>query len=139
MKKPDLTDRLMGKVVSFERRRISWWKRRFVFFILVCGFFITAGLLLFILQLWSQQSFDGLVIFWEDPEVFQLFWQDTVMVFWEELPKDLLLLLILSLSVMVIFWLWTRKVRQIVSRRSRELATYLQNRQNMAAPDKEEI
>ncbi len=121
-KRLDVTKSVMEKVTRYERERSNGWVLRFR--ILMGGFL---GFMVLVLwRIWQQlqesNSLDLLGLFWEDAEIVQEFWRDTVSIFIQELPQGTLFMAgLVLLSILGVFWL-TRKKRKIVYRRLTELA-----------------
>lgn len=121
MKSIDMTKPVMEKVMRFEKRRSLWWLGRFFLILLVLS---AAGLwLLWVVatQIAQRQTMELLTLFTQDREIIAEFWQDTLTVFWEELPQGKLIIIFLILAVIVLFILLTRRHRMIVWKRIRQI------------------
>jgi hypothetical protein len=122
MKRVDITKSVMDGVTQYEKDRSIRWVVRF--WIIVA---ILVSLILWVLwyagwQLQERGTWDLLALIWEDTEIIQEFWQDTVMIFFEELPIGSLYIAGgVLLGLIWIIWK-TRKKRQITKRRLHELA-----------------
>ncbi len=81
----------MEKIVRFEQRRTHVWMR--LFRVSVGFLFMLSGV--FLWQVWlrlsDRQTLDLLTLLREDREIIQEFWQDSALVFIEELPQGTLL------------------------------------------------
>ncbi|MBI2404802.1 hypothetical protein HYV22_01325 [Candidatus Gottesmanbacteria bacterium] len=122
MKNIDITGPVMDNIVRFEKRRSLLWFLRFV--VIVFTLFFLAVLLLWIAfgQIMERQTLELLTLFKEDREIIAQFWQDTLMIFWEELPQRKLVISVGILAGIIIFSLLTRKQRMIVWKRIRQIA-----------------
>lgn len=87
----DISLPVMKKIAVYETGRISRYSRRF-FFVLGVVFLVAIGAIgILYAELSTMQAFDGFALFFEDKSVISEFWQDTVSVFWEQVPP---------------FWFW---------------------------------
>lgn len=87
---PDVSNRVMKKVVDFERRHVV---RFTVLFSIISFLLVVASILVFsevVVELNNRGSWDLLTLFGEEPEIVQEFWKDTLFTFWEEIPQGLL-------------------------------------------------
>jgi len=120
----------MKKVVTFEKKRVIIWILRAI--VLVFGF----GLIgLIVLGFVSQElartgSFELLTLFGEDKEVIAEFWQETVLTFWEELPKREVFILIFSLIITIIIIILAKKRWPIIKRKINGLEKYKKSLNN---------
>lgn len=87
---PDLVQKSMTKIVSFEKKRSLFWLAKFLSIIacllallLVCFWFLTKDLL-------EKGTLDLLTLFQQDPEIIIDYWKDTLETFFTEIPPDLL-------------------------------------------------
>jgi uncharacterized membrane protein (DUF485 family) len=130
MKNSKLTQKIMKKVVTFEKKRVIIWILRAI--VLVFGF----GLIgLIVLGFVSQElartgSFELLTLFGEDKEVIAEFWQETVLTFWEELPKREVFILIFSLIITIIIIILAKKRWPIIKRKINGLEKYKKSLNN---------
>ncbi len=130
MKKIDVTKSVMNQVVGFEKRRSFWWIGKFLFILFVLGalgiwvFWIAAT------EILQRQTLELLTLFTQDREIIAQFWQDTIMVFFEELPQRKLAVSFLALLGVVLFVLLTRKKFMIVWKKIQQLAKYGRNTEN---------
>lgn len=114
----------MEKVVRFEQQRTHAWMR--LFRVSVGLLFALSGLFLYQvwLQLSERQTLDLLTLVQEDREIIQEFWQDSALVFFEELPQEALLLAgIFLLAIGIILWV-TRRKRKVIGKKLNELAMH---------------
>ena len=120
----------MNQVVGFEKRRSFWWIGKFLFILFVLGalgiwvFWIAAT------EILQRQTLELLTLFTQDREIIAQFWQDTIMVFFEELPQRKLAVSFLALLGVVLFVLLTRKKFMIVWKKIQQLAKYGRNTEN---------
>lgn len=90
MKHVDVSNRVMQRVVDFERRHVVRFK---VLFFIISLFLVVVSILVFsevVVELNNRGSWDLLTLFGEEPEIVQEFWKDTLFTFWEEIPQGLL-------------------------------------------------
>ncbi|MEK7129419.1 MAG: hypothetical protein AAB803_00215 [Patescibacteria group bacterium] len=122
MKTMDLTKPVMERVVRLERQRTKRWIRVFS---------ATVGILLFIVlvflaQAWirlsERHTWDLFTLLLEDKEIILEFWQDTAMVFFEELPQKTLLTAGAVATGIGMLFIFTVRKRAIIRRKMRELA-----------------
>lgn len=124
MKKVDLTGKVMGKVVGFEKRHVKWWLGKFILVISVlCASFIFSAAV-FQKEVLQRRILDLLSLFTEDKEIIGQFWQDTLGVVWEEIPHELLFLLGLIFLIFVIFIFVSRKRLKIIRKKMSQLEKY---------------
>ncbi len=113
----DLTQPVMEKIVRFEKRRSKIWLIRFTAIVAVL---LLVGAVLAVRaaqRIWERQSLELLTLFAEDREIIAQYWQDTLGIFWEELPQRSLTLLALALILLLLIIFFTRKKRQVVKKR----------------------
>ena len=122
MKTMDLTKPVMERVVRLERQRTKRWIRVFS---------ATVGILLFIVLVFLAQAWirlserhtrDLFTLLLEDKEIILEFWQDTAMVFFEELPQKTLLTAGAVATGIGMLFIFTVRKRAIIRRKMRELA-----------------
>jgi hypothetical protein len=115
--KIDVSNKVMQDVVGFETKQIKRWKGAFyiVLSLLVIISLFTLYFIYHILKL--QGTFDLLELFSEDKEIIAEFWQDTIMVFWEELPYKAVLLVFISILFIIGLIVGTRRRRKILKRK----------------------
>ena len=103
MKENKITENVMKKVVSFEKRRIVIWIIRIFLCLLVVlliafiSFWFTAR------EIVEAKTYELLSLFGQDKEIIQEFWQDTLSTFFQELPIRGVVIFLLSLSLAVLF------------------------------------
>ncbi len=124
MKKLDVRKPVMDKVTGFERRRSGWWLGRFFLVIFILGS-VLISLFWFLTQtLADRQAWELLTLFIQDPEVIADYWQDTLWIFWEEMPhRPIIIAGVLIISI-ILFILATRRKRKIMQKRMGQLAKY---------------
>lgn len=120
----DVTREVMETVVSKEKTNVRRWR---IVFWLVVGLLFLIGLLLG-WQIWqvvqNRGSLDLLTLFGEDREIIGEFWQDNLVIFWEELPHWLLLITAVVLSLIVAVWAATKKTRQVNKKKSETFSKF---------------
>jgi len=122
MNQKEMTKSVMEKVVNYEKKRSTEWIWKFR---AILGIALLLLALLFwriIRQVIEGGSLDLLEIFLEDAEIIREFWQENVIVFFEELPQGAVVLLIALVVFSISFIVLTRKTRKIVRRRLSELS-----------------
>ncbi len=124
MKPIDMKKPVMEKVVRFEKKRSFWWLGKFFFILLVLFFAGVWILRVAATQIAERQTLDLLTLFTQDREIVAEFWQDTLMVFWEELPQNKLIIAGVILLVIVAFVLLTRTRRMIVWKRIQQIKNF---------------
>lgn len=98
-----LTNKIMQKVVRFETRRTFGWLVKVI--IIICFLFMVLYTVIgiIILSFRKTQSLELLSLFKENLEVVAEFWQETLAVFWLELPQkevgEAVVLLVLLVGV----------------------------------------
>ena len=125
MKSVDVTKPVMEKVVRFEKRRSFWWIGRFFIILLVL---CSAGLWLSWIaaeQIAERQTLELLTLFTQDREIISEFWQDTLTIFWEELPQGKLIIIGVLLLLIIMLILLTKKRRMIVWKRIQQIKKYI--------------
>jgi MFS-type transporter involved in bile tolerance (Atg22 family) len=124
MKTVDVSDRVMKKVIGFEKRRTAIWLRSFA--IIVTGF-IAACITVFLLvvrDLLEKRAFDLFELFTQEREIIAEFWQEVLKTFWEELPQGMVFAILLIIIALVIFIFITRRKRKIIQKKLRQLEKY---------------
>ncbi|MBI5619603.1 hypothetical protein HY950_01460 [Candidatus Gottesmanbacteria bacterium] len=122
MKTIDLTKPVMEQVVRLERKRTRRWIR--IFSVTVAILLIVAALFLVraALRLSERHTWDLFALLMEDKEIISEFWQDTAMIFFEELPKSSLLIAGAVAVAIALLFVFTAKKRTVVRRKMQELA-----------------
>ena len=124
MKKVDLTKEVMGKVVGFEKSQIKWWLGRF-FVILTVLLGVLGFCILIFQQLLTDLRISELVSLWnEDTEIVSEFWQDTIGIIWEEIPHEIIYLVIFILLILIIYIVKSRQKMKIISKKLKYLEKY---------------
>lgn len=124
MKQIDLTSVVMSKVARYERGRIQSFATRFAVLLLVVSGIIMFCLGIIVWQLIEMQAFDLLTLFHEDRQIIAEFWQDTLVVFWEQVPPLWFWGEVLSLVGFGGMLLLTRKRRVINKKKLSQLENY---------------
>ncbi len=130
MKNTDVTKSVMDNVISYESHRTRIWLGVFL-----TALFVAIGLILALIRyiygtLLDRHTLDVLEIVFQDSEIISEFWQDALVVVWEEFPK---FSLYIGFGLMVLFgvmWIRTKKKRKIMARRIEELAKRQKRRNN---------
>lgn len=125
--KNDVTRSVMRQVLQFEEKRTKGWLLIFSALVLLIASCIALGLVRTYFILAEQHTWDVLELFGQDREIIAEFWQDTLIIFWTEIPKVTLFFSIGLLLVLILVWIITRRQRQIVRRRLTEFAKRRKN------------
>ena len=102
-----LEDRILKKVYVFETKRTLIESIvKIIFYVFLAGFVILAGQAIYEI-LMEEGAFDVFQIVGEDIEIIRMFAGDALYTFYQELPKELLLLffagvIILSVSMVIV-------------------------------------
>lgn len=106
MKKIDVSHDVMKHISQYERVGISRFLAFFIGGIAILCVSSVIGFVLIINDLLSKQAFDLFELFTQDPEIIQDFWREVLMIFWDEIPQNLLsvvaLLVILTICICII-------------------------------------
>lgn len=124
MKEDKLTEKIMQKVASFEKRRtISW--------VTIFGTALGVAALafgIFSAFVWENlnksQALSLLTLFREDREVIAEFWQDTLATFWEELPLKETIVVAISLMAAIVLLVVISKRLPVIKKRLKGLEKY---------------
>lgn len=99
----------MKKVVGYEKRRVVSWILTilvgFIVFLVIAAisFWYTAVIL------GQTKSLELLTLFREDWEVIREFWRETIIIFFQELPTDSLLILVISIIFLLVIIIYSLK------------------------------
>ncbi len=124
MKPIDVTKTVMNQVVRFEKRRSFWWLAKFFFVLLVL---MSAGIWLLEIaftQIAERHTLELLTLFTQDREIIAQFWQDTLLIMWEELPQRKLIIAGVMIVGIIMIILLTRPQRMILWKRLRQILQY---------------
>ena len=125
MKKIDVTQTVMKNIAVMEKRRITSYRRKLLI-VFSCLALLFVGVITVTFKILSdQQTFDLLTVFSEDREIIAEFWQDTVMSMFQELPLPELAFGGIVLCTVFVIVAVTRRKRDIVSRKEKELKRYM--------------
>lgn len=138
MKTIDVSKRVMEKVVAYEKVRTRRWILRFILVLFVLTVFELSALALVAQDVAQKQSLELLTLFTQDREIIAEFWQDTLTVFWEELPQQAVVLAAVLLAGMFVIVVVTRGRRRVIRARLSKLANYGKNRDNISGSKKED-
>ncbi len=124
MKNIDVAAPVMRRIVSWERRRISLWVGRFLLGIslLIGGLFIV--LWLGTQEVLRRQTLELLAIFWEDPQIIEEFWQDTLNIVIVELPWEMIAWGVLLIGSIGAYFVITAKARRSIQKKKTQLTRY---------------
>lgn len=124
MKKVDLTRKVMNRVVGFEKKGIGFWLFRFFLVLTVLVEIVFLSLWFFAKNILESKTYELFSLLTEDREIIEQFWQDTLMIIWEEMPKHLLFIFILSTILIVLILFILRKKIKVIRKKVRLLAKY---------------
>jgi hypothetical protein len=125
MKEINLTQPVMQRVAGYEKRQVSKWQLRFRLELAILGLSLLLLIYLTVRQLMIDHTFDLLTVFTEDREVLSMFWQDTVITFWNELPQlDIIIGLVVLLVIVGLIFI-TSRMRNINHKKLELLKKYL--------------
>lgn len=124
MKQTDIPKSVMSRVVQYEKKRIALFWRNFltILCMLVIVFFLSIAIIGW--QLFQMQAFDMLMLFYEDSQIIAEYWQDTLLVFWEQIPPFWLWGAILCLVSLGVILFMTRKRRSVNTKKSSQLRRF---------------
>ncbi len=122
MKRLDVTKSVMEKVARFEERRTRRWILIFVVILLLILGLISVTILRTYDILSERHTLDLLEILYEDREIIAEFWQDTLLIAYQELPQQTVGIGLGLVAIFIAFWVMTRRRRAIMRRRLAELA-----------------
>lgn len=88
MKQTDLAPAIMSKVARYERDRIHRFRQYLRAILVIAGGIMAVSLGVVVWQLYHMQAFDLLTLVQEDRRIIDEFWQDTLLVFWEQVPPE---------------------------------------------------
>mgnify|MGYP001026415067 CR=1 FL=1 len=124
----NLENKILKKIYFWEAKHLTFdlFLKFFLFLSSFLFFLILGEILLEILK--EQKSFDLLNFYQEDFEVIKKYFFENVFVFWLEIPKFLLLLLFLTLSVFLTIILLVIKNFKIYKNKINNLFTWFLKR-----------
>ena len=109
MKESELTNKIMKKVVGYEKRRVIGWILAVILGLVI--FIITGAVSLWYAAtiLGETKSLELLTLFREDWEVVREFWRETIITFFQELPTDSLIILVVSIIFLLVIIIYSLK------------------------------
>ena len=125
MKNIDVTQSVMKNIAAIERKRIVSYRRKLLIVFSCLALLFVGAITVAFKILSDQQTLDLLTVFSEDREIIAEFWQDTVMSIFQELPLQEFAFGGIVLCTVFIVVVVTRKRRDIVSRKEKELKRYM--------------
>lgn len=117
MKQIDVTSNVMQKVKSFERSEISRFFRFFIGVLTIFMMMIVVGFYMIVTDLMSKRAFDVFELFTQDPEIIGDFWRDTLIIFWDEIPMQILVAVTLLMAIVAVIIFITRKKRSQIKKK----------------------
>lgn len=127
MKKVDLTQKILKKVVSFEKRRIWYWVVQkvilFILFVVLSSFFF--WIILIVLK--QTQTLGLLGILWEDREVIQLHGREVAETILNEVPIEFFVAILVSVALAIFVIITVVKDLGKISKRLGSIKRYLKN------------
>lgn len=128
MKKTDLTEPVMQKIVNFEKKRTRHWLLIFFGIIFILLLTVLATTSITIKQMIDFQTFDMLTLFNENREIISDFWQETLATVWAEMPEQVVATAFLAVLLIIFIVVVTRSRRKIIKKRIAELEKYRKNK-----------
>ena len=125
--KSDISKRVMGKVVTFEEKRLSfflWNYRSILMIIFISAVAIGIGLYW---ELVTRKAFDLLSLFAEDREIIAEYWADTLTMFYEEIPREYIVSLGICFALVFIVIFFTKPIRIKLQRILVDIAKFKRN------------
>lgn len=137
MKEVDVAKPVMEKVVAYEKARTRHWVLRFVIIVGILTIFVAAALGMAAVDVAQKQSLELLTLFAQEPEIIAEFWQDTLSVFWQELPQQTIFLALILTGGIIGIFLVTKMKRGVIRTKLSALAKYEKTRHNIHNRKKE--
>ena len=127
MEDKKLTQKIMQKVASFEKRRTFRWVAIFgsALVVMALAFGVFSAFVWESLN--ESQALSLLTLFQEDREVIAEFWQDTLATFWEELPLRAVIIVVISLILLIVLFIVISRKLPVIKRRLKGLEKYQKN------------
>ncbi|MGB9883011.1 MAG: hypothetical protein ACPLRN_00640 [Microgenomates group bacterium] len=127
MKKNNLKEKILKKVYFWELKRTTIDLFLKIIILLISGLFLFVFSEIFFEILNKQKSFDLFNFYGEDFEVIKRYFLDNIFVFWIEMPKYLLLLILFSLLIFFYLGLTLLKNRCILKNKIRSFLKIFKN------------
>lgn len=120
----DITEKVMERVMRFEKRRVVFWLWLFGV-VTVVTLLVLAGVgYLTLREISMRESWELLTLFAEDREIITEYWRDVTETLWIGLPHALLVLIGVVFSGFFAWLFLTRRKRTIVAKKRLQLARY---------------
>jgi hypothetical protein len=124
MKDINITKQVMKNVTSYERSGISKFFLFFISSIVSLLLSSIVGFVLIIHDLLAKRAFDLFELFTQDSEIIRDFWQDALITFWDEIPANLVFIVIMLLLLLAAVLVFTRKKRYKIKNKLQHLDKY---------------
>jgi hypothetical protein len=124
MKTKTIVSSVMNRVMFFEKKRSTRWQSLFRAGMGIGAVLVIGATAATILQLIRQDTLSLGELLFEDREIIKEFWQDTLLSFFAEMPLDLILLGGTTIVLVGAIFVGTRKQRNRVKRKLREIAAF---------------
>ena len=117
MKESELTNKIMKKVVGYEKRRVIGWILAVILGLVI--FIITGAVSLWYAAtiLGETKSLELLTLFREDWEIIREYWRDTITTFFQELPFDSIIILAISGVILLVIIIYSLRRRGVVRKK----------------------
>jgi hypothetical protein len=124
MKHVDIRNQVMDKIVAFEEKQSRRKLYSFWMIVIILGFIFVyfAYKLYQIIQ--NQQLTDLFELFREDIEVISLYWNDVMNTLLLEIPKEVLIGVIISIIAILFIVLFTKKRRKFLAEKLERVYNY---------------
>lgn len=72
----------------------------------------------------EKRTFDVFELFTQEPEIIAEFWRDVLQTFWDELPQEMILIAVAVFTVLIVFFIITRRKRKVIDKKLHQLEKY---------------
>lgn len=124
MKKIEVTHDVMKHISEYEREGISRFLVVFIASVAVLCLLSVTGFVLIINDLLSKRAFDIFELFTQDPEIIYDFWKEAFMIFWDEIPQNLLRAVSLLIVLLICTLIITQAKRKKIKNKLKHLDKY---------------
>lgn len=124
MKNVDLTTNVMNKVLRFETHRVRFWLARFLLVLVTLCAAIAVIAFFIARDIGERQTLDLFDIFTRNFETIVDQSQETLSIFWEELPQEAVMVVAVLAGIAILYVLFTRTKRRSIRRKIEQLAKY---------------
>jgi len=128
MKNIDLSNIVMSRIAKIEKKRTRAWILRFSLMLVILTLILLGVLWVIAQDIMEEKTLELLQLFLEDREIIADYWQDTLSIFWQELPHWWLVVAFILTFIAVVYLLSSRKKQQLLRRKMKELDKYQEKR-----------